>query len=53
LLTGPSKPLDKLLDSIEVNDDCSNLAELPDIVFVIGGEKYPLTAEEYVLTVDS
>jgi len=53
LLTGPSRPLDVLLNSIEVDDDCSNLAELPDIVFVIGGEKYPISADEYVLTIDA
>jgi hypothetical protein len=52
LLTGPSKPLDKLLGSIEVEDDCSNIADLPDIVFVIGGTKYPITGPEYVLSID-
>ncbi len=40
------------LDSIEVNDECSNINELPDINFVIDGHKYPITANEYVLTVD-
>ena len=35
-----------------MNDECSNLNELPDIVFMIDGVKYPITANEYVLTVD-
>jgi hypothetical protein len=52
-LTGPSAPLNKLLNNIDVNDDCSNLDDLPDIVFRIDGIDYPITANEYVLTVDT
>lgn len=53
LLTGPSRPLDKLLGAIEVDDDCSNISDLPDIQFVIGGKRYPITGDEYVLSIDA
>lgn len=36
-----------------MNDDCSNIKELPDIVFVLDGKKYPISAEEYILSVDA
>lgn len=53
LLTGPSGPLNALLGHIDVNDDCSNFDELPDIIFRIDGIDYPITANEYIMSVDA
>ena len=67
LLTGPSFELDKLLDQIDVDDDCQNLENVPDITyltpaisgacshpnsFVIDGEHYSISPKEYILTVN-
>ena len=34
---------------VNVTADCSNLASLPTIDFVIAGKNYPLTANQYVV----
>lgn len=51
LITGPTDDLYQLFDAIDVEDNCNNVAGLPDITFVLDSIDYTLTAEEYVLTV--
>eukprot|EP01016_Furgasonia_blochmanni_P034834 TRINITY_DN37_c0_g1_i4.p1 TRINITY_DN37_c0_g1~~TRINITY_DN37_c0_g1_i4.p1 ORF type:complete len:508 (-),score=200.66 TRINITY_DN37_c0_g1_i4:205-1596(-) len=53
LITGPSDQLDTLLDSLEVDDTCSNMMDLPEITFVIGGDNYPLTPSDYIMVVEN
>lgn len=36
-----------------VNTDCSNLAQLPNVSFTLGGKPYPLTPSQYVLQITS
>eukprot|EP01017_Pseudomicrothorax_dubius_P050106 TRINITY_DN9424_c0_g2_i8.p1 TRINITY_DN9424_c0_g2~~TRINITY_DN9424_c0_g2_i8.p1 ORF type:complete len:420 (-),score=62.57 TRINITY_DN9424_c0_g2_i8:166-1425(-) len=51
LVTGPSEQLSILLDGIAVDDGCSNLGQLPDISFVINGDRYSLTPADYIMAV--
>lgn len=48
LLAGPSGFVDKLVQELSVADDCSNMRELPDIGFVVGGKTLSLAPEDYV-----
>jgi cathepsin D len=52
LITGPSGDLDQLLGMLEVDDTCSNMMDLPEITFVIGGDKYPLTPSDYIMVIE-
>ena len=51
LLTGPTKDVRRLLGMISVAPKCSNFHTMPSITFVMGGKKYLLEAEDYVLTI--
>merc|ERR1712224_984489 len=35
-----------------INSDCSKLEELPDLVFELGGEVFPLPSSAYVMEID-
>lgn len=48
LLAGPPVAINALLDDLNVATDCSNFAKLPDVSFVIGGNTFSLSPEEYV-----
>jgi hypothetical protein len=48
LLAGPSEVVDKLVEDLRVADDCSNIKDLPDLGFVVGGKTLRLSAEDYV-----
>lgn len=49
LIAAPSRVLMKLQSSLErLNADCSNLAELPELVFNLGGQEFSLPPESYI-----
>lgn len=48
LLAAPSDIVDQLTDVVSVETDCSNLASLPDLGFVIGNTTLTLSPEHYV-----
>eukprot|EP00744_Colponema_vietnamica_P001293 GILI01002156.1.p1 GENE.GILI01002156.1~~GILI01002156.1.p1 ORF type:complete len:430 (+),score=127.67 GILI01002156.1:97-1290(+) len=50
LITAPDESVDVLLSKLSLEDDCSNVADLKDLTFVIGGKDYPLASSEYVLS---
>merc|ERR1712048_756423 len=53
LITGPKKHMNKMIDAVDVESDCSNFNSnlLPPITFVIDGTNYELKPEEYVMKV--
>jgi hypothetical protein len=48
LLAGPSEVVSVLVEKLQVADDCSNLASLPDLGFIVGDHILNLKAEDYV-----
>jgi hypothetical protein len=48
LLAGPTDIINTLIDRLNVNDDCSNYAKLPNLGFVVRGRALNLKAEDYV-----
>ena len=50
LMATPPWALNTLLSQISRYSDCRNINKFPEITFVIGGEHYPISAWEYVLT---
>ncbi|CAD8133714.1 unnamed protein product [Paramecium octaurelia] len=53
LLTGPSDDLYDLLDTLNIDENCSNIKELPKLTFVLDGVNYDLDANDYVMKIDS
>jgi hypothetical protein len=51
LIAGPPKYMNQILSHISVRIDCRNLANNPNITFVIDGKNYPLTPQEYVIEI--
>ncbi|CAD8091839.1 unnamed protein product [Paramecium sonneborni] len=49
LITGPFEDLMKLLDLTNINDDCSNLNQLPKLTFRIDGVDYDLDSKDYIM----
>ncbi|CAD8180988.1 unnamed protein product [Paramecium octaurelia] len=49
LITGPYDDLMKLLDLTNIDDNCSNLKELPTLTFRIDGVNYYLEAKDYIM----
>jgi cathepsin D len=49
LINGSAKDLWMLIDLLQIKKDCGNYLYLPTIGFVIGGVKYELKPEDYVL----
>jgi len=49
-IVGPTAIVNKIKAALGTVT-CDNLSTLPDLVFTIGGKKYPVTAENYVLKV--
>jgi Eukaryotic aspartyl protease len=49
IVTCPPLVCDPIIALINVTADCSNMASLPPINFVIAGKDYPLTANQYVV----
>ena len=42
-----------LLNSIQVDDECTNVAKAPTLTFVIDGINYDLTPHDYMMKVDN
>ena len=51
-LTAPSDMVGPLLSRVRVDRFCTNRSELPDITYVIDGERYTLSPTDYVLDVN-
>lgn len=49
LVTGPRADIVKLLFQLGDDTDCSRTHELPNITLVVGGSKFTLSPDEYVL----
>jgi len=45
--TGPSEGVEKVLPQIHVDRDCANRDSLPNLTFVVDGERYTLGSEAY------
>ena len=60
LIAGPTADVNKINQLIgatpgaggQASVDCSRIASLPEITFIIGGKKFPLKGSEYVLQVE-
>jgi len=52
-LVGPSEGVRKLLPKLRVRSDCSNRESLPTMAFIIDGEKYEMTPQDYVIKHDA
>jgi len=48
LLAGPSDVVSKLVETLQVADDCSNLRSLPDLGFIVNDHILNLSPEDYV-----
>ncbi|CAD8197251.1 unnamed protein product [Paramecium octaurelia] len=53
LLTGPSDDLYGLLDTLNIDENCKNVKDLPKLTFVLDGINYDLDANDYVMKIDS
>lgn len=42
----------KIKDSLNIDEDCKNVRELPNLTFVIDGINYDLNANDYVMKID-
>lgn len=51
LIVGSKEVIDPLVEGIEVAQDCSNKASLPNITFTFDSTPYVLTSNEYVVEV--
>jgi len=51
LIAGPKEIVDPLIEGLSVKQDCSNLADLPDMTFTIDKTDYVLAATDYVLQI--
>jgi hypothetical protein len=50
LIVGPHRVISPLIQSTYVEDDCSNMRELADVTFVLNGQNFTLTPEDYILS---
>eukprot|EP00741_Cyanophora_paradoxa_P008617 tig00001355_g8341.t1 len=51
LIVGPRDAVGPIAAAVQVKPDCSNLDDLPELSFKLGGKEYKLTPQEYVLKV--
>lgn len=49
LIVGPANDVASIQNALNINPDCSNLDEQPDLVFTIDGTKYTVPPEFYVV----
>eukprot|EP00163_Fabomonas_tropica_P027562 TRINITY_DN5340_c0_g2_i2.p1 TRINITY_DN5340_c0_g2~~TRINITY_DN5340_c0_g2_i2.p1 ORF type:complete len:335 (+),score=128.75 TRINITY_DN5340_c0_g2_i2:315-1319(+) len=49
LIAGPSSAMGSIMNVTKVKSDCSNIGDLPDVTFVIGGQKLTMTPQDYVM----
>ena len=52
LIAGPSDAIAKLVDKLDVESHCEDLATLPDLALSLGGRNFVLKPTDYVLTGD-
>lgn len=50
MIGGPTSYINKILNSLNVEDDCSNFKDLPDIHIILKEYLFILTPKDYVLT---
>jgi cathepsin D len=53
VITGPSSIINPLMDRINATLDCSNVDSLPPLAFVIAGRTFTLTADQYVIRINT
>lgn len=51
LIVGAQEIIRPIIKNINVNRDCSNIDDNPNITFTLGGRQYTLTPQDYVLQV--
>jgi len=49
LITGPKTEVHRLVDMIGLEKDCSNYDDLPDVSFIVNGQRFILHPDDYVL----
>ncbi|WP_257286159.1 pepsin-like aspartyl protease [Endozoicomonas sp. SESOKO1] len=49
LIVGPANDIASIQNALNINPDCSNLHEQPNLVFTIGGTRYTVPPEFYVV----
>lgn len=49
LIAGPSSFMKDIMAQAKIEDDCSNIATLPNVGFVFGGKTFELTPQQYVM----
>jgi cathepsin D len=52
LLTGPSDDLMDLVDSLNIDENCRGLRDLPTLTFVLDGVHYDLDSNDYIMKID-
>jgi cathepsin D/cathepsin E len=52
LITGPSDYISQVMDVANVDARCGNLADLPELAFIIGDQEYKFSPEDYTLRSD-
>ena len=53
LIAGTSDLIDPIMNSININSDCSNINSNPNVTFVINNNNYVLTPQDYTLKITS
>lgn len=53
LITGPSNDLMRLIDDINIDENCKGVKSLPKLTFIIDSIHYDLGPSDYVLKIDS
>jgi len=53
LIVGPNSLVEPLIEGINVEKDCSNMSELPDITFTFDETPYVLESSDYVVQVSN
>jgi hypothetical protein len=49
LIAGPSEHMKEIMKDAKIEDDCSNLAALPNVAFKFGEHTFELTPNDYVM----
>jgi len=53
LIAGPAEDIAEIMTKIYVEQDCSNIASLPNVTIIINNVNYVLTPKDYVLKVSA
>lgn len=49
LVTGPYDAIETLLDRFHIDPDCEDIGHLPTMTFIVGGTRFHLEPEDYVM----